>query len=163
MQPRCLTVFSRPSAVRHSTPSTSKVQQTKWKVAQSVLARDFAGCGLSLLQSSMTQLRFTRHCGADSFATQVSAATSVMFSVNIQVDLKAKTTPYSLPLKEAIQNALQNRMVARCSSYLRFPTTPTGSHASAHTAITEISMQISFHTEHFSTARKIISDVFCFF
>ena len=159
MQPRCWTVFSRPSAVRHSTPSTSKVQQTKWKVAQNVLARDFAGCGLSLLQSSMTQLRFTRHCGADSFATLVSAATSVLFSVNIQVDLKAKTTPYSLPLKEAIQNALQNRMVARCSSYLRFPTTPTGSHASAYTAFTEISIQFSFHTQHSSTARKFISDI----
>jgi hypothetical protein len=158
VQPRCWTVFSRPSAVRLSTPSTSKVQQTKWKVAQNVLARDFADCGLSLLQPSMTHLRFMRRCGAISFATQVLVATAVMFSVHIQVGtLSTPPTPHSLPLKEAIQNALQDRRVAQCSSYFSFPTTPTSSHASAHTAITEISMQFSFHTQHVSAARKIIS------
>jgi hypothetical protein len=107
----------------------------------------------------MMQLRFTRRCGAVSFATQVSVSTAVSFSVHIQVETLTSSTKHSLLLKEAIQNALQDRRVAQCSSYLSFPTTPTSSHASAHTAITEISMQISFHTQHVSAARKIISDV----
>jgi hypothetical protein len=124
VQPRFWTVFSRPSAVRLSTPSTWKVQQTRRKDAQNVLARDFADCGLSLLQPSMTHVRFTRRCGAIFFATQASAATAVLFSVNIQRGLITPKTAHSLPLKEAIQNALQDRLnkVALCSSYLGFPT-----------------------------------------
>jgi len=166
VQPRCWTVFSRPTGVRLSTPSTWKVQQTMRKVAQNVLARDFADCGLSLLQSSMMQLRFTRCCGAVSFATQVSVALAVLFSVKEILNSK---TMHSLPLKKAIRIALQQvswvkvgnlGQLAPCSSFLRFPTHSRQlKHASIHTAITEISMQISFHT-HFSTARKITSDVF---
>ena len=137
MQPRCWTVFSRPSGVRLSTPSTWKVQQTMMrKVAQNVLARDFVDCGLSLLQSSTEQLRFTRCCGAVSFATQVSVALAVLFSVKEILNSK---TINSLPQKKAIRNALQQVSwvkvgirivlqqvswvkVAPCSSFLRFPT-----------------------------------------
>jgi hypothetical protein len=50
--------------------------------------------------------------------------------------------------------------LAPCSSFLRFHTHSRQlKHASIHTAITEISMQISFHTQHGSAARKLISDV----
>ena len=150
MQPRCWTVFSRPSGVRLSTPSTWKVQQTMRKVAQNVLARDFADCGLSLLQSSMMQLRFTRCCGAVSFATQVSVALAVLFSVKEILNSK---TMHSLPLKKAIRIALQQVSwvkvgirivlqqvswvkVAPCSSFLRFPTHSRQlKRASIHTAI----------------------------
>jgi hypothetical protein len=41
---------------------------------------------------------------------------------------------------------------------LVFHPTPTSSHASLHPAITEISVQFSFHAQHFSAASKIISD-----
>ena len=107
----------------------------------------------------MTQLRFTRRCGAVSFATQVSVATAVLFSVDIQVEILNSTTTHSSPLKEAIQNALRLKTVATYSSYLSFPPTPTSSHASVHTAITEISMQISFLTQHVRAARKFKSDI----
>ena len=42
---------------------------------------------------------------------------------------------------------------------LWFPLHTTSSHASVHTAITEISMQISFLTQHVRAARKFKSDI----
>jgi hypothetical protein len=171
VRPRCWTVFSRPSAVRLWTPCTSKVQQTIRKDAQNVLARDFADCGLSPLQCSMTLARFTRRCGAVSFATQVSVASAVLFSVSIQKERGTPWTTHFFPLREAIQNALQEEtlepiQVATSSNCLSFQT--LSQHFSricihcihcATTAFTETSIQFSFHTQHSSTARKIISDV----
>ena len=52
------------------------------------------------------------------------------------------------------QFKLQHAVVA-----LVFILAPNTSHASAYTAFTEISIQFSFHTQHSSTARKIISVV----
>ena len=117
-------------------------------------------CGLSLLQPSTEQRRFTRCCGAVSFATQVSVALAVLFSVK---EIHNSKTIHSLPLKKAIRIALQQVSlvkVATCSSFLRFPTHSRQlKHASIHTAITEVSVQISSHAQHSGATRKIISHV----
>ncbi len=69
----------------------------------------------------MTQLRFTRCYGADSFATQVSVAIPLLwFSAK---EILTTKIAHSLPLKEAIQIALQEvHKIATCSNFLRFPT-----------------------------------------